>query len=160
MSLPPVVRAFLCNAEGNILLTQHKKDTPWVLPGGHVEPWESIHEAILREIREEFDISSSFFDIDTEEILHHKWEKLKHYPLPISIYELNYTNKEWKDASRVEYVFLMQTDESPKNIQVSEIFAYKWFDAEEILSMTPNRDTYDFIIEMLEKIIGNDDDIE
>lgn len=49
-----VVRAFLFNPEGKILLTQHRADTPWVLPGGHRETDESLHEAMIREIEEEF----------------------------------------------------------------------------------------------------------
>ncbi len=54
MSLPIVVRAFLFNNSGQILLAKHSAATPWVLPGGHLEGSESIHEAILREIQEEF----------------------------------------------------------------------------------------------------------
>lgn len=49
-----VVRAFLFNPEGQILLAQHKPNTPWVLPGGHVEAEEALHEAMIREIYEEF----------------------------------------------------------------------------------------------------------
>lgn len=72
MNLPSVVRAFLFNSEGQILLTQHNKNTPWVLPGGHVENNENIHTAMQREIKEEFGISARFFEIDGDEILHHK----------------------------------------------------------------------------------------
>lgn len=93
-NLPLVVRAFLFNADGQILLVHHKANTPWVLPGGHVEANENIHAAMLREIREEFGISASFFEMDQEEILHHQGKKLTHFPLPISIYELSYKNAE------------------------------------------------------------------
>ena len=85
-----VVRAFIFNPEGQILLAQHKPNTPWVLPGGHVESNESLHQAIVRELHEEFHLSARFFDIDSEEILHHKGKKLVHHPLPISIYDLEY----------------------------------------------------------------------
>ena len=89
-----VVRAFIFNDEGQILMTKHKTNMPWVLPGGHVEKNEDIHTAMQREIREEFGISAHFFEIDNEEILHHKGKKLIHFPLPISIYKLEYTNAE------------------------------------------------------------------
>lgn len=158
MNLPIVVRAFIFNREGKILLAQHKKDSAWVLPGGHVEAGENIHTAMLREIREEFDISANFFEIDSEEILHHKWKKLKHYPLPISIYELSYTNAEGKDKSRIEYVFLMETDDEIKKTQIEEIYDFSWFDPDEILSMKPNVEAWDFTIEILEKIIGIGED--
>lgn len=157
-NLPIVVRAFLFNVDGQILLTKHKKDAPWVLPGGHLETGENIHTAMKREIHEEFGISAEFFEIDNEEILHHKGKKLTHYPLPISIYELSYTNKEGKDKSRIEYIFLMETDENILEIQTEEIADYKWFDPDEILSMKPNIEAFDFHIEILEKIIGIGED--
>lgn len=154
-----VVRAFVFNSDGKILLTQHKKDSLWVLPGGHVESWESLHQAMIREIYEEFSIKSRFFEIDHEEILHHRGKKLIHYPLPISIYELHYTDSGWVNKSRIEHVFLMETDDTIQKIQNQEIYAYRWFEPDEILMMKPNQETWDFIIEMLEKIIESGDEI-
>lgn len=156
--LPIVVRAFIFNNEGQILMTKHRPDTPWTLPGGHLENNEDIHAAIHREIHEEFGISARFFEMDTDEILHHKWKKLTHFPLPLAIYTLEYTNSEWKDKSRREYIFLMETNDTIESIQESEITEYKWFDPDEILMMKPNVETWDFIIEMLEKIIGIGED--
>ena len=169
-----VVRTFLFNPEGQILLAQHKKDTPWVLPGGHVESGESLHEAMIREIREEFGLEAQFFEMDSEEILHHRGKKLAHHPLPIAIYDLEYKNSEGKDKSRTEYVFLMELSDPPLKggsrgvpaspnwwdhltIQTSEIHDYKWFDVDDILSMKPNVETWDFMIEMLEKIVGEEE---
>lgn len=153
-----VVRAFVFNPEGKILLAQHKKDTPWVLPGGHVESWESLHEAMMRELQEEFSITARFFEMDREEILYHRGKKLVHHPLPISIYDLTYTGSEWKDKSRTEYIFLMESDAKIASIQTEEIHAYAWFEVDDILMMKPNIETWDFIIEMLEKIIGGDEE--
>ena len=160
MSLPIVVRAFLFNSLGQILLTKHSASTPWVLPGWHLEKNENIHEAILREIHEEFWIHSRFFEIDTEEILYHQGKKLTHLPLPVSIYELHYSWKDGKDKSRIEYIFLMETEDTIKNIQREEIYEYAWFEADDILVMKPNIDIYDLTREILERIIGNDDNNE
>lgn len=161
MSLPSVVRAFVFNPDGQILMTKHSKDTPWVLPGGHVESGENPHEAMVRELTEEFGLSARFFEIDRDEILRHKWKKLVHYPLPIATYELNYTNKEWKDKSRSESIFLMETDvpaTQTLTVQSAEISEYQWFDADDIITMKPNIETWDFVIEMLERIIDSGDE--
>lgn len=169
--MKPVVRAFLFNSEGQILLVQHRPDTPWVLPGGHVEANESLHDAMIREIREEFSLEAQFFEMDNEEILHHRGQKLTHHPLPIAIYDLEYKNVEGKDKSRTEYIFLMETAYSPLDdsakrgvgvpnalkIQTEEIYAYKWFEVEDILGLKPNIEAYDFMIEMLEKIVGEEE---
>ena len=154
-----VVRAFLFNPEGKILLTQHRADTPWVLPGGHRETDESLHEAMIREIEEEFWLQAKFFEIDREEVLHHRGKKLTHHPLPIAIYDLTYKNAEWVDKSRTEYIFLMETSDTIEVTQKEEIHDFKWFEVDDILSMRANIETYDFIIEMLEKIIGEDEEI-
>ncbi len=160
MNFPLVARAFIFDPTGRILLTRHHKDAFWVLPGGHVENNEDPHTAIVREIREEFGIHAHFFEIDSEEVLFHKGKKLHHMPLPIAIYDLEYKNAEWKDRSRREYVFLMETDEEIQKVDSKEIFEYRWFDADDILALKVNEEIFDFTVEMLEKIIGNDEDFE
>ncbi len=155
-SLLPVVRAFIFNPEGQILLTRHTQKSPWVLPGGHVEAGESLHTAMIREIQEEFGITARFFEIDGEEQLYHMGQPLHHYPAPISTYELSYTGKDGKDKSRIEYVFLMETDDTIQQVQTEEIAAYEWFEVDDILGMKPNVETWDFMIQMLEKIVGED----
>lgn len=156
-SMQSVVRAFVFNPEGKILMTKHTAEAPWVLPGGHVEPLESIHDAMIRELREEFSLDARFFEVDHEEILHHRGKKLAHHPLPISIYDLSYTSKDWKDKSRTEYIFLMESEWKVWKVQLEEIYEYKWVEVDEILMMKPNIETWDFIIEMLEKIVWEDD---
>jgi 8-oxo-dGTP pyrophosphatase MutT (NUDIX family) len=155
--MKPVVRAFVFNPEWEILMARHKAHTPWVLPGGHVESWESLHEAIIRELQEEFGMKADFFEMDREEILSHKWRKLPMNPLPIASYDLEYKNSEWQDKSRTEYVFLMETDENITKVQDAEIAEYAWIEPENILSMKPNVETWDFYIEILEKIVGDEE---
>ncbi len=152
-----VARAVLWNPEGLILMVRHKKDTPWVLPGGHIEAWETLHEGVIRELQEELNIEARFLDIDPGESLHHKGTKLIHLPLPITWYTLEYSDTNGKDKSRYEYVFLMETDDNIKEVQAMEIAEYKWFEIDDILEMKPNIETYDFIIEMLEKIVGDEE---
>lgn len=153
----PVVRAFIFNPEGSILLARHEKDSPWVLPGGHIEANEALHDAMMREIREEFGLKARFFDSDESEMLSHRGRKLPMSPLPIASYNLEYKNKEWKDKSRTEYVFLMETDDEIRTTQHEEIVEYAWFDPEKILTMKPNVEIWDFTIEILERIIGDEE---
>ncbi len=160
MSQKTVVRAFVFNQNGEILLTRHKENAPWVLPGWHVESWETLHEAMLRELSEEFSLEARFFDIDTEERLHHKGKKLTQFALPIANYQLSYTDDKGNDKSRTEYIFLMETDMEIEETQVEEIFEYGWFEVDEILSMKPNIETWDFYIEMLDRIMGDEGEEE
>lgn len=44
-------------------------------------------------------------------------------------------------------------DNNGLTVQTAEIAEYKWFDADDILTMKPNIETYDFIIEILERIL-------
>lgn len=53
----------------------------------------------------------------------------------------------------------METHEVIVDVQADEIAEYQWFDPEKILSMKPNIDTWDFYIEMLQKIVDPDDDM-
>lgn len=55
------MKAFIVNSEGKILLLQENSETyadgtnagKWEVPGGRMDPDESFHEAILREVKEE-----------------------------------------------------------------------------------------------------------
>ena len=47
----------------------------------------------------------------------------------------------------------METDTDIKTTQIEEIYDYRWFEVDDILMMKPNIETWDFIIEMLEKIV-------
>jgi ADP-ribose pyrophosphatase YjhB (NUDIX family) len=150
-----VARAFVFNADGDILLARHEKEGKWILPGGHIEAHEGLHDGLLRELQEEFGIKARFLEIDDDECLHHQGKKLTHKSIPLAIYDLQYTNAEGKDKSRTEYIFLMETDDSVTTIQTEEIAEWTWMDPEKFLSLKPNRETWDFYIEILEKILSS-----
>ncbi len=52
------LEAVLFNKEGKLLLIEHKKNSNryWILPGGHLEPFENFENCIIRELKEELQI--------------------------------------------------------------------------------------------------------
>ena len=58
--------AIIENSHGQILLTKSPKwNNKWIFPGGHIEPGESIKEAITREAEEETSLKLNFVSVFT-----------------------------------------------------------------------------------------------
>lgn len=56
-SLVPAASAVVLNSEGQVLLIQRSDNLLWSIPGGTMEPGESIATCCIREVREETGIS-------------------------------------------------------------------------------------------------------
>ena len=52
-SIVPAVSAIVPDAQGGLLLIRRTDNGYWSIPGGGVEPGESVSEAAAREVREE-----------------------------------------------------------------------------------------------------------
>ncbi|MBS9784364.1 NUDIX hydrolase [Candidatus Gracilibacteria bacterium] len=146
-----IVRAFVFNEDGNILLVRHKKGTPLALPGGHIEEGESLHDAMLREIKEETGSKARFFDIDPESKITSRGKNLKNLPLPIASYEIVIG-----DVTKVEYIFLMEMSEEIKKIQAEEIVEYDWYDPDKVATMHPDKEIWSQYIQILDKIFDDE----
>jgi len=52
-SIVPAVSAIVPDSKGGILLIRRTDNSYWSIPGGGVEPGESVSQAVVREVREE-----------------------------------------------------------------------------------------------------------
>jgi len=129
-----VVRALLKNEEWKYLLVQHHKSDIWTLPGGHVDEWETLHQAMKREIKEEFNLKMKFLGAKDDFEL----ENIKSQVLPLAMYKIYYNSKKFWEVKKCEYIFHAEVKQEsmPKfKIQEKEIKDYWWFEVREIIKM-------------------------
>ena len=62
-SIVPSVTAFVRNAAGELLLVHKTDNKLWALPGGGVDPGESVSEAVVREVEEETGLDVAVEDL-------------------------------------------------------------------------------------------------
>jgi len=135
-----VARVLLKNHKWEYLLVKHMNTDKWALPGGHIEKWESLHKAIKREVREEFNLKIDIL----WEVPNYDIKGVKSIPLPVAIYKIEYISNRGKHVKKTEYVFHAETkDLSQLQIQEKEIRDHIWVhpskidDLEEIFEQIP-----------------------
>lgn len=126
-----VVRTFLQNEEWKYILVKHHKKWNWVLPWWHIENWETLYKALKREIREELDVE---IKIVWAKIWLKELDYIKEKPLPICIYKLKYTNRQWNETEKMEYVFLSKIKSWKVKKQEDEVYDLKEFTKKELLN--------------------------
>jgi len=102
--------------DGKLLLVQEGKQVArglWNLPGGKLEPGESIIEGALREIKEE-----TGFAVKLDGL--------------VGVYQINYKND---NLPRFHFRFKASIISGKLKIQKGEILDAKWFSPQEILAM-------------------------
>ncbi len=116
-----VVLAYLQNDRGEILLTRRKKEGflggLWELPGGKVEPGESLKQAVRRELYEELGLQIS----EDLEYLGHVRHGYTHFSVTL-------------------HVFLGRTNHDPQWIRGPE--TYRWVPASQVHTLPLPRGTH------------------
>ncbi|MFA6436859.1 MAG: NUDIX domain-containing protein [Candidatus Paceibacterota bacterium] len=109
--------AIIENSDGKILLVKSPKwHNKWTMPGGHIEPGETINEALLREAEEEVGLS-----LKSEGI--------------ISYGELIDSQDFDRPAHFVYFDIFCKTETPDVKIDNKELVEYKWVSPKEALEM-------------------------
>ncbi len=120
------VAAFVINDKGQVLLQKrsaNKRFNPnkWALCAGHVDAYESLENAILREIKEEIGI-----DINPNELV------------PFGEREFTIRNSN----SHITYFYYVKSNLNEEDfiIQKEELSEVKWFDIDQVIEMIKSKD--------------------
>lgn len=121
------VGVFVINDKNQVLLQRRSPNkrydaNKWALCAGHVDAYESLEDAAIREIKEEIGIDVSKQD------LHKYGEK------SVSLKESN---------SHITYLYYIKTNLAEEDfvIQQEELSEVKWFDIDEVIEMIVNKDS-------------------
>lgn len=141
------VRCYLLDQKNRILLVRHADWQLWTLPGGHVEAWETVYEALKREVDEELGLGISL--VGVESIVSTK--NVIPLPLPISIHKVIYEHRTRGSTEKQEYFFFARMTGEISTISNDEIQEFKWFESDEILAMEEDVEIHGFIQEILDQ---------
>ena len=121
------IAVFVLNDKNQGLLQKrsaNKRFNPnkWALCAGHVEAYESLEDAAIREIKEEIGL-----DISKEDL--HEYLKKE-----ITLRESN---------SKITYFYYIKTNKKEDEfiIQTDELSEVKWFDIDQVIDMINNKDS-------------------
>jgi 8-oxo-dGTP pyrophosphatase MutT (NUDIX family) len=147
MDLDMVSRAYVLDDDNNVLLVKHHSDSPWVMPGGHVEHNENPSRALRREIKEELGVGIEILGMrnatnDTAVMM---------LPLPVSMQEVEYYDQEKEMLVRkCEFWYFVKVESKDFKIN-GEIVNHQRFSISEILRMRVPDDTFAAIKDVLEQ---------
>lgn len=83
MTRQELIARGVCIQNGAVLLAYVRKEKYFFLPGGHVEPGESIFETVRRELDEELGVSATPHELLS--VFEHSWQRGEK-----TIYEINF----------------------------------------------------------------------
>jgi len=137
-----VVRCFLFDND-KILIVKHNKNTKWTLPWWHIEANETMYEALEREMKEEFNLKIKLTNRDK----YLNYWNITEFSKPLSIYSISYNSQKHWNVTKLEYIFVAELLGGELKAQEEEIYDYKWFTKQELISISD--DVYPQVIDML-----------
>lgn len=110
-----ITGAIIRNRKNEILLVKNSKWKNWIIPGGHVDPGETIEQCAIRETKEETGLDAKFVGIlDFKELIDSPaFQRKAHFISFICILDV--------------------TSDDLSNADAREVSEYKWVSQEEIL---------------------------
>ena len=142
-----VVRCYCINDNDEILLAKASSDQLWTLPWGHIDEWESMHQALERELQEEFALDITIVWSESLIASH----SVSSMPLPIAVYTVQYEHRSRGNVKRMEYVFFARCDTSEVDVQEDEIYDYQWTPIDDVVSMKADDEIYSQYIDILDQ---------
>jgi 8-oxo-dGTP pyrophosphatase MutT (NUDIX family) len=123
-----------------VLLVHHKKLEKWMPAGGHVDPEEMPHDAVVREIFEETGIRASF--VKTQKISpalaeNSEWEMPNPY---FTMLQLIPANTKQSEHFHYDFIYILVALEKDLVAMESEVAGLGWFTLEQVLEL----DTFSF----------------
>jgi len=122
----PTVGALILNEQNKIFLFKsHKWGNKYAIPGGHIELGETMHEALIREVKEETNL-----DIYNIEFF--------------CFFEVIYDKQYWKPKHFIFFDYICRTEDSFVLLN-DEAEEYVWVDKSEVLKYELENNTRRFI---------------
>lgn len=133
-----------------ILVIFHNKLQKWLPAGGHIEPNELPHETALREVFEETGIYARLIKDDPDMGL--KGAVDCQIPRPYSIcYQVIPSNNKDSEHIHIDFIYVMEAEESELKIDLNEISKAKWMNKDEIFGC----DCFDSVKGFVKKFLNN-----
>jgi 8-oxo-dGTP pyrophosphatase MutT (NUDIX family) len=129
-------------------MIHHLKHDRWLPPGGHLEPGEVPHEAVLREVLEETGIQADFLDyapnLEVEESLETQ------VPTPfVVLHELIPAKGDQGEHMHYDFIYILEADETELDPRLQEVSDAKWMLLKEIQSVN----TFTAVRSIAEKVL-------